>query len=166
MQHGSWLIRPIHVGESEAAAAVIRACLKGLNADGLGCSGTDPVLADLVSAYTAPRHLFLVVVDPWDRVLGTGALAPLRGGGEDVCELQKMYLLPDCRGLGLGRTLLVKLLSFAREQGFSLCYLETLAQMEDAARLYRAAGFRPRTGALGATGHGMADRFYEKSLLP
>nr|WP_322619044.1 GNAT family N-acetyltransferase [Arenimonas daejeonensis] len=47
-------------------------------------------------------------------MLGGGGVAPLDGGPEGVCELRKMYFLPELRGRGAGATLMAHCLDAAR----------------------------------------------------
>ncbi|GAM72033.1 histone acetyltransferase HPA2 [Vibrio sp. JCM 19236] len=47
-----------------------------------------------------------------------------------------MFLLKESRGLGLGKKLSEMCLEFAKEQGFTQCYLDTLSNMTSAVRLY------------------------------
>ena len=49
--------------------------------------------------------------------------------------------------------------AYTRELGYRRCYIETLARMKDAQRMYERAGFRRLEGPLGGTGHS-CDRFY------
>ena len=70
-----------------------------------------------------------------------------------MCELQKMYFLPEARGLGFGTQLMQLCLENAKMFGFKSCYLETLPQMEDAQKLYVKAGFEYLDKPLGSTGH-------------
>ena len=53
-------------------------------------------------------------------------------GAVNVCELRKMYFLPEARGRGAGAALLQRCLVAARSFGFTTCYLETLARMDGA----------------------------------
>lgn len=73
-----------------------------------------------------------------DAVVGCAAITPVREG---VCELKRMYLLPACRGRGVGRRLLGEALGYARER-YQRVELETHTKMEAARRLYGAAGFQ------------------------
>jgi len=82
----------------------------------------------------------------------------------DTCELRKMYFLTEARGKGLGQKMLEMTLAGARTAGFKKCYLETLAHMKAAKRLYEKAGFSPLTCSLGNTGHGGCDSFYLMQL--
>ncbi|MGH8211723.1 MAG: GNAT family N-acetyltransferase, partial [Rhodanobacteraceae bacterium] len=98
-----------------------------------------------------------------NRVLGGAGIAPLSGGNEDVCELRKMYFLPELRGRGAGRALMQRCLDAARRLGFGRCYLETLTGMDSAQALYSKFGFARLEGPLGTTGHHGCNRFF---ILP
>ena len=91
-------------------------------------------------------------------------MAPLAGGDADVCELRKMYFLPELRGRGAGRALMQRCLDAAREFGFRRCYLETLTGMNAAQSLYAKFGFTPLPGPLGNTGHHGCNRFFIRDL--
>jgi putative acetyltransferase len=97
-------------------------------------------------------------------VSGGGGIAPLDGGAREVCELRKMYFLPELRGLGVGRRVLDRCLATARELGYRQCYLETLTGMDAAKRLYERTGFRRLDAPCGATGHFGCDAWYALDL--
>ena len=62
--------------------------------------------------------------------------------GERACEMKRLWVRPQHRGLGIGRQLIVSLIDEARRQGFSAMYLDTLpASMDAAHRLYLDLGF-------------------------
>ena len=60
-----------------------------------------------------------------NKVVGGGGIYPTDGLPADTCELVKMYLLPQARGIGLGKKLIDKCLDFAKEAGYKNVYLET-----------------------------------------
>jgi putative acetyltransferase len=64
-----------------------------------------------------------------------------------------MYLLPQTRGLGLGRLLIEKCMHFARLQGYTQIYLETMPELKKAVSIYEKLGFSSLTSPLGNTGH-------------
>jgi len=97
-------------------------------------------------------------------VLGGGGVAPLEGGEPDVCELRKMYFLPEARGIGAGSAMMLRCLDSARAHGFNRCYLETLTGMDAAQTLYRRHGFTTLAAPLGGTGHFSCDQFYLREL--
>lgn len=154
------LIRPIEARDDAAMAAVIREVMTACGATGSGFSINDPEVDFLSRAYTAPRSAYFVLCDRAERVLGGAGIAPLAGGAADVCELRKMYFLPAARGHGHGSRMLARCLDAARAAGFRHCYLETLASMAAAARLYERHGFKLVEAPLGATGHFTCDRWY------
>ena len=135
------LVRPITADDNAAIANVIRevSAEHGLTAD-KGYTVSDPNLDVLYQLYSLPRSAYWVIeVD--GRIAGGGGVAPLQGGEDDICELQKMYFLPLLRGQGLAKRLALQALEFARQQGFRCCYLETTASLTQAIGLYEHLGF-------------------------
>jgi putative acetyltransferase len=159
----SYTIRPIEPRDDAAVAALIRQVMPEFGAQGAGFAITDPEVDAMCSAYSIPRAAYWVVeVD--GTLCGGGGLAPLEGGDHDTCELRKMYFQPHIRGMGAGRALITLCLDEARRHGFRRCYLETLTNMHEAQRLYRAAGFSPIDSRLGATGHFGCNAFFIRDL--
>jgi putative acetyltransferase len=152
-------IRPIRPGDDAAMAAIIRTVMPEFGATGCGFAISDPEVDWMSRAYAAPRHAYFVV-ERDGVVLGGGGIAPLAGGDEGVCELRKMYFLPEARGIGAGAAMMARCLQAARGAGFERCYLETLTGMDAAMRLYERSGFRRIEGPMGATGHGGCNTFY------
>jgi putative acetyltransferase len=64
-----------------------------------------------------------------------------------------MYLLPQARGTGLGRTLIEKSLAFAKEAGYQQAYLETMPELKQALNIYAKFGFEYLKGPMGNSGH-------------
>ena len=157
-------IRPIRADDDEAMASIIRAVMPEFGADGPGFAIHDAEVDAMSAAYAPPRAAYFVVVGTDDRPLGGGGIGPLAGGDDATCELRKMYLLKEARGLGAGARLIARCLETARSLGYDTCYLETLTGMDAAQRLYQKVGFRRRSSALGTTGHGGCDRFYTLDL--
>ena len=155
---GELSIRRILPADDAAVAAIIRKVMPEFGASGPGFAIHDPEVDFMSRAYSEPRAAYFVVVDG-DRVVGGGGVAPLSGADGSVCELRKMYFLPETRGRGVGESLLRQCLATARELGFRRCYLETLTGMDAAQRLYEKVGFK-KSCAMGATGHHGCDRFY------
>ena len=155
----SFVIRPIAQTDDAAMAQVIRTVMPEFGAVGEGFAINDPEVDWMSRAYAGTRSAYFVV-EHGGRVCGGGGIAPLEGGDADVCELRKMYFLPELRGLGAGTALMVECLDAARERGFARCYLETLHGMDAAMRLYERHGFSRIAAPMGATGHGGCNTFY------
>ncbi len=161
--HATATLRPIQPNDNVPMARIIRQVMTEYGAVGEGYSINDPEVDALYEQYAAPGHVFFVA-ESNGRVVGGAGIAPLQGAGEGVCELRKMYLLPEGRGRGLGRQLLGQCLAAARERGFRTCYLETVHRMGEAQRLYLSAGFKPLPGPMGNTGHNACDAWYAMEL--
>ncbi|MBL8752713.1 MAG: GNAT family N-acetyltransferase [Planctomycetes bacterium] len=160
-----FVLRPIRPADDAAMAAIIRAVMTEHGASGAGFAIHDAEVDHMSAAYRGDRARYFVV-EHGGTVLGGGGFAPLAGPDADrtTCELRKMYFRPEARGKGLGRNLLALLLDEMRQAGFRRCYLETFRTMQQAQKLYRAAGFRPQCSAEGATGHHGCDTFYAMVL--
>ena len=158
-----YLIRPIEARDNAAMALIIRTVMPEFGADGPGFAIHDAEVDTMYEAYARPRSAYFVV-ERDGAVIGGGGVAPLEGGDEGVCELRKMYFLPEARGIGAGSAMMLRCLDAARAHGFRRCYLETLTGMDAAQTLYLASGFRRIDHALGATGHHGCNRFYLREL--
>lgn len=152
-------LRPIQPSDDATMAAIIRTVMPAFGAVGSGFAIADPEVDWMSRAYAEPRHAYFVVTCR-GRVLGGAGIAPLAGGDPDVCELRKMYFLPEARGTGAGAAMMERCLQAACGFGFRQCYIETLTGMDAAMRLYERSGFRRIDGPIGATGHGGCNRFY------
>ncbi len=90
-----------------------------------------------IASYFPPRGRLLLARDV-HRLIGIGFLKPI---GNNTCEIKRMYVLPDQRGKGLGRTLLARLIDEAKDIGYGKILLDSACYMEAAHSLYRSMGF-------------------------
>jgi putative acetyltransferase len=86
----------------------------------------------------ADPHLTFLVASVDGHALGCGALRPLEPG---VGEVKRMFVLPEFRGRGIARQILMALESTARERGYSTLRLDTGTRQPEAIGLYRSAGY-------------------------
>ena len=156
-------IRKIQKRDNPQIARLIREVLTEYQAIGAGSSIDDTEVSDMFASYHNKLSCYQVVTAD-NRVVGGAGIGPLAGGGKSVCELRKMFFLPELRGFGMGRRLLMLLLDEARERGYKKCYLETLDRMWQANALYRKCGFELLAKPLGNTGHKASDCWYAIKL--
>lgn len=147
------IIRNIEAKDNAGIAHVIRevSAEHGLTAD-KGFAVADPILDTLYEVYSQPRSTYWVV-EMEGKIVGGGGVAPLAGGDQQTCELQKMYLSSVLRGKGIAKKIVQQSLEFGKEQGFSRCYLETTDMLKAAIGLYEKLGFEFIDEPLGNTGH-------------
>lgn len=135
----------IQVVRSEEDLAIIRDLFKSytewLNLD-LSFQDYASEFASLPGNYSPPTGELLLAKGIDGRALGCAALRPLPGSDGRCCELKRLYTLPSARGLGLGRALVVELLSVAVRLGYVECKLDTLPRMATAIKLYASVGFQ------------------------
>ncbi|WP_266181272.1 GNAT family N-acetyltransferase [Dyella humicola] len=90
-----------------------------------------------VEALKQPNVTFLAA-----RVDGTPVACGACVWHEDYVEVKRMYVLPACRGLGLGKQLLEALERQVARAGGKLIRLETGTAQAEALELYGRAGYR------------------------
>ncbi|MFK5890435.1 MAG: GNAT family N-acetyltransferase [Flavobacteriaceae bacterium] len=133
-------IRPIQKKDNLRLAQIIRQVLTEHKANLEGTAFTDVETDCLYETYkTKKGAYFVALID--DEIVGGSGIALLNKDFPKTCELQKMYLLPEARGLKIGDKLIESCFNFAQKQGFKNCYLETFATMKRAHDFYLKKGF-------------------------
>lgn len=148
----NYAIRKIQSADNAEVKTLIRSVLVEMGVPKVGTAYEDKSLEDMCETYNKPGMAYFVVEEN-QKIIGSAGIAPLEGGPAEICELQKMYFLPDARGRGVGAEMMKNCLEFAKEQGYEKCYIETMPYMEQARKLYARTGFRALEGPLGDTGH-------------
>ncbi len=88
--------------------------------------------------FVPPEGVFLVIRGDDGRAVACGGIARFdtaRG------EVKRMYVVPEARGLGLGRRLLAELEAQARALGYTSVVLETGDRQPEAIGLYESSGY-------------------------
>jgi len=87
--------------------------------------------------FVEPDGVFVVVRDG-ERAVACGGIVRF---DETRAELKRMYVVPDLRGRGLGRRVLVELEAEARRLGYRALVLETGDLQREALGLYESSGY-------------------------
>ena len=70
-----------------------------------------------------------------------GCIAFKAGETEDFCEMKRLYVRPEYRGMKLGRSLAELLIVEAGNAGYKAMRLSLIPAMEEAMALYTSLGF-------------------------
>ncbi len=84
---------------------------------------------------------------PWGRLYiayyenqVAGCIA-LRKLNDKECEMKRLYVIPEFRNKGIAKTLVEKIVSDAKEIGYSNMLLDTLPFLQTAIKMYKKMGF-------------------------
>ena len=157
-----YIIRKITEKDNKEIENIIRSCLIEFGGNHEGTAWTDPNLGRFSEIYNTPENKYWVAEDTSGKLVGgvgIGKIAEL----PDVCELQKMYCLPETRGTGISHKLMDMALEYAKKY-YSKCYLETLSNMIAAQRFYEKYGFVKVDELIVKTEHFACDVRYIKDL--
>ncbi|OXA85004.1 GNAT family N-acetyltransferase [Flavobacterium hercynium] len=159
----NWVIRKIKIEDNQSVARLIRSVFDEMEIPKVGTAYEDPYLDLMFQEYNKPQSAYFVV-EHEGKIVGCAGIAPLANEDASICELQKMYFLPETRGLGIGSAMMEKCLEQAMEFGFKKCYIETMPFMHAAQKLYKKTGFTYLNAPLGNTGHNSCPVWMLKDL--
>ena len=156
-------IRLIEPRDNVALAAVIRAALTEFGANKPGTVYYDPTTDHLFELFQTEGSIYYVAEIDGTLVGGCG-IFPTEGLPEGTCELVKLYLHKDARGTGLGKQLLNTAMQWAKENGYTQVYLESMPELSKAVTIYENVGFQRINQPLGNSGHCGCDIWMIKDL--
>ena len=157
-----YIIREIEKKDNEAVEKLIRSCLIEFGANHEGTAWSDPNLSRLSEIYHTVGNQYWIAENEEGKIIGGVGIGKL-AGVEGVCELQKMYCLPETRGTGISHKLIDKALTYAKKY-YTRCYLETLSNMVSAQKFYEKYGFIKSDEPIVKTEHFACDVRYIKEL--
>ena len=142
-KYRDFVVRDWRKQDREAAAAVIKTVLEEYGLPWQPHSADRDVI-EVESAYLKAGGEFWVV-EQHATIVGTAAYQPIARGNNGV-EIRKMYLLPQVRGKGLGKYLLLQLEKAIAIKNYQEIWLETASVLKEAVRLYEFNGYQPAAG--------------------
>ena len=122
MISNNFTIREILPEDNPKIARAIRAILIEYGVPKVGTAYADKILDTLFDAYDIESAIYFVV-EKNGKIYGGAGIKQLDNYNGNVCELQKMYFLPEARGIGLGKKMMDICLQKATSLGFEKCYL-------------------------------------------
>lgn len=108
------IIREMTQSDNKAVKKIIQDSLEMLGLDIPGTAYFDPQLNDLYQYYSELNHAHYWVMEMEGQVVGGVGIAPF-SEADKICELQKMYLIPEVQGGGLSKNLMDTALLFAAQ---------------------------------------------------
>ena len=109
---------------------------ESLNVD-LSFQNFEQELRELPKRYGPPDGTVVIA-----RVNGKSAgCAALHRLSEEICEMKRLYVRDDFRGLGIGKELITVILTEAVKRDYRFIRLDTLPTMGKAQSLYESFGF-------------------------
>jgi putative acetyltransferase len=157
------IIRNIQPSDNPFLSKIVKETLKEFGANHPGTVYYDATTDALYELFQTKGAAYFVA-ELNDEIVGGGGIYPTDGLPDYTCELVKMYLLPQARGTGLGRTLIERSLAFAKETGYKQVYLESMPELKQALKVYAKFGFDYLKAPMGNSGHTGCSLWMLKSL--
>ena len=154
----------IQKSDNQAIAKIIRDTLAEFGANHPGTVYFDSATDTLFEVFQKPKSVYYIAENEDGKIVGGGGIFPTEGLPHDTCELVKMYLLPEARGIGLGKLIIEKCLQTAKENGFGRVYLESMPELKQAVKVYEKFGFTYLCSPMGNSGHFGCDLHMIKNL--
>ncbi len=157
-------IREIRSEDNLALADIIRDNLEKHELNIPGTVYFDDNLNRLSEFYLdkPEQRKYYILLDENERIIGGIGLAEFEAL-DGWAELQKLYLIDEYKGQGLGKKLVELVIDIAQILGYSTLYLETHTNLKAAIGLYEKCGFKIIDKPDGVV-HSTMNRFYVKEL--
>ena len=124
--------------DRDAVIAIWREYVAFPKAD-LSFQSFEAEFADLPGKYAPPTGCVLLA---WNVSRVVGCIA-MRKVDREICEMKRLYVRPEAQGARLGRQLIERLITEARNAGYAEMRLDVLAEFSAARHLYEKLGFKP-----------------------
>ena len=156
-------ITEISTSDDARIAEIIQQVGSEFGAIGEGFGPSDAEVSAMSQHYHDHHRSRYFVARINENIVGGGGIAAFNGN-TDICELRKLFILPQGRGQGIGRAISKQCLSYARQKGYQHCYLDTLSNMAAAIALYQSMGFIRLDAPLAGSIHNGCDVWMIKTL--
>jgi putative acetyltransferase len=103
----------------------------------LAFQGFDNELENIQQQYGKPKGALILA---YAGSVPAGCVG-IRAITDDTCELKRMFVIKEYRGLRMGENLLDNAITSSRQMNYNKMRLDTLSTMTAAIQLYRSKGF-------------------------
>ena len=131
------LTEAISDGDYQLAVQLFREYATEIGID-LGFQNFSDEIDNIKEHYSRPKGVIIIARKDRSMVLGCFGIRDLTG---TICELKRMYLKSEARGIGIGKLMLEKSIEIGKELGYKKMRLDTLPTMHSAIGLYTKMGF-------------------------
>lgn len=145
-------IRKIEPFDNAKIEQIIKSSILEFGLPMKGTAYEDADTKNMYESYQEEKEVYFIL-ERNGEVVGGGGIKTLLDNNDHICELQKMYFVPEIRGKGYGKLLIDKCIDTAIEFGYKQCYLESAIELKTAIHLYQKNKFEHLDGPLGGTGH-------------
>jgi GNAT superfamily N-acetyltransferase len=111
--------------------------VKLLDADLAKRDGQDHAFYDQFNKIDNIQHALVIYIN--DQPVACGAIKEFDA---ESMEVKRMYTLPEVRGQGIAKKVLLELENWSKELGYKKCVLETGKRQPEAINLYKKAGYK------------------------
>jgi len=146
------IIRKVEPGDNVRLAYIIRHVLKEFKANKPGTAYFESQTDNIYDLFQKVGSIYFVAQLNGEIIGGSGIYAT-DNLPEGYCELVKLYLLKEARGSGLGKLLMDKCFVWAKDNGYTHIYLESMSELSNAVSIYEKMGFTQIEKPLGNSGH-------------
>jgi len=122
----------------EAAEELIKAYILFLGED-LGFQNLEDEFKNLPVMYGPPNGSLILCRTDDGKFAG---MVANRNKGKNICEMKRLFVLPQYNGLGIGKTLCLRIIEMAKSSGYRFMVLDTLERLTPAIQLYQNLGFK------------------------
>lgn len=140
MDSGNPTIRAVRSAEDlTATVELFKAYVAWLDLD-LAFQNFEDEIKSMPGKYSPPVGELYLARSTEGKAIGCVAVRPFNDSG--CCEMKRLYVTPEGRGLGAGDNLIQTAIGAAKNLGYQEMKLDTLPRMIEAKRLYERHGFR------------------------
>jgi putative acetyltransferase len=159
----AYQFREVQKKDNPKLSKIIKDVFREFHADKPGTVFYDPSTNHLFNLFQ-DKNAVLWVAEINNEAVGCCGIYPTEGLPYGCTELVKFYLSSVARGKGIGRELMRKCESSAKELGYQQIYIESLPEFNRAVGMYEKAGYQHLKSRMGHSGHFGCDIWMAKGI--